>query len=283
MLSLLFKYWGRLPLPLLHGLGRALGRLLFHTMPKAKQLAAENIKQSQLSPTAIKEAVQQNFINLGELILETPYIWQTNNKKTKEIIQSTSGWDEVEAAIAAKKGIVFLTPHMGCYEVGFHYCALYFPVSVLYRPPKKKWLQPFVIQGRERSNLRLAEANATGVRILVKALKKGEAIGILPDQVPNAGDGEWADFFGNPAYTMTLASKLAEKTGATIIMLYGERLAKGEGYVLHCTKVESINTAALLNKAVEKQIKQRPEQYNWHYHRYKVRRKAKEKLQQNHA
>ena len=149
--------------------------------------------------------------------------------------------------------------------------------------PKKKWLQPFAVQGRERPNFRVAEANATGVRTLVKALKKGEAIGILPDQVPNAGDGEWADFFGNPAYTMTLASKLAEKTGATIIMLYGERLAKGEGYVLHCTKVESINTAALLNKAVEKQIRQRPEQYNWHYHRYKVRRKAKEKLQQDHA
>lgn len=280
MLSLFFKYWGRLPLPFLHCLGRALGHLLFFTMSKAKQLAAENIKQSQLSSGALKKAVRQNFINLGELILETPYIWQADKKEINTIIQSTTGWDAVDTAIAANKGIIFLTPHMGCFEITFHYCALHCPVSALYRPPKMKWLLPFIIKGRVSSNLQLAEANASGVRTLVKALKKGEAIGILPDQVPNAGEGEWADFFDKPAYSMTLASKLAKKTGAAIIMMYGERLAKGKGYIVHFSKVDSINTPALLNKAIEKQIQQRPEQYNWHYHRYKVRRKAKAQIPQ---
>lgn len=277
MLSLFFKYWGRLPLPLLHFLGRVLGRVLFYFSPKAKHLAAENIQQSKLYSGAINEAVYQNFINLGELILETPYIWQKDKKTINNIIHSSTGWDAVEDAVATQKGVIFLTPHMGCFEITFHYCALHFPVSALYRPPKMKWLLPFIIKGRVSSSLKLAEANAFGVRTLVKALKKGESIGILPDQVPNAGDGEWADFFDKPAYSMTLASKLAKKTGAAIIMMYGERLAKGKGYIVHFTKVDSIDTPALLNKAIEKQIKQCPEQYNWHYNRYKARRKAKEK------
>lgn len=280
MRSLLFKYWGRLPLPLLHCLGRALGHLLFFIMPKAKQLAAENIEQSKLFSGAVKKAVRQNFINLGELVLETPYIWEANKEEINKIIPSTTGWDVVDTAIAANKGIIFLTPHMGCFEITFHYCALHCPVSALYRPPKMKWLLPFIIKGRVSSNLQLAEANASGVRTLVKALKKGEAIGILPDQVPNAGEGEWADFFDKPAYSMTLASKLAKKTGAEIIMMYGERLAKSKGYIVHFSKVDSIDTPALLNKAIEKQIQQRPEQYNWHYHRYKVRRKAKAQIPQ---
>ena len=111
----------------------------------------------------------------------------------------------------------------------------------------------------------------------MQALKKGEAIGILPDQIPAAGEGEWADFFGKPAYTMTLASRLAEKTGATVIMAFGERLADGQGYRIHLTKVESIATPDLLNQAIEQQIKQKPEQYLWRYNRYKTRRHAMQK------
>ena len=168
---------------------------------------------------------------------------------------------------------------MGCFEITSLYFALHHPITVLYRPPKKKWLRPIVNTGRARDNIALAEANANGVRKLLKALKNKQAIGILPDQIPASGEGEWADFFGKTAYTMTLASKLAEKTGATVIIAFGERLAKGKGYTIHFTKVDSINTASLLNQAIETQIKQNPSQYYWNYNRYKVSRKSREKLQ----
>jgi KDO2-lipid IV(A) lauroyltransferase len=125
----------------------------------------------------------------------------------------------------------------------------------------------------------LAEANANGVRKLMQALKRGEAIGILPDQIPAAGEGEWADFFGKPAYTMTLASKLAEKTGASVIMGYGERLENGAGYDIHLAAIEkgAIATPALLNKVIEQQIAKKPSQYLWRYNRYKQRRHALDK------
>jgi len=278
MLRLIFKPLSILPLPVLHALGCALGRILFLFARKAKTRTIANITQSQLLPNQIESAVQQSFIAIGEAILETPYIWNSDNQKVAQLMQQVEGWSHVEAAIKRDKGIIFLTPHMGCFEITSLYYALHHPITVLYRPPKKKWLAPLV-SGRQRDNITLAEANANGVRKLLKALKKGEAIGILPDQIPAAGEGEWADFFNKPAYTMTLASKLAEKTGATIIMAFGERLAKGNGYTLHLTSVDSIATPELLNQAIEAQIAKSPNQYYWNYNRYKVSRKSKAKLQ----
>lgn len=277
MLRLIFKPLSILPLPVLHFLGSLLGHILFFFARKAKSRTIANITQSQLVPNQINTSVKQSFIAIGEAILETPYIWNSDNQKVAQLMQHVEGWSHVEAAINKNKGIIFLTPHMGCFEITSLYYALHHPITVLYRPPKKKWLASLV-SGRERHNINLAEANANGVRKLLKALKKGEAVGILPDQIPAAGEGVWADFFGKPAYTMTLASKLAEKTGATIIMAFGERLAQGKGYTLHLTSVASIATPTLLNQAIETQIAQNPSQYYWNYNRYKVSRKAKAKL-----
>ncbi len=277
MLQLIFKPLSLLPLPILHAMGKLLGVILFFVAGKAKRRAIENITQSQLFNEPIEPTVKLNFIAMGKAILETPYIWNSDNQRINNLMKQVYGWEIIESAIEAQQGIIFLTPHMGCFEITSLYYARQHPITVLYRPPKKKWLLPLV-NGRKRTNVTLAEANANGVRKLFKALKKGEAVGILPDQIPASGEGEWADFFGKPAYTMTLASKLAERTKATIIMAFGERLDNGQGYALHLTKVDSIATPVLLNQAIEKQITQAPNQYYWNYHRYKVSRKSREKL-----
>ena len=134
------------------------------------------------------------------------------------------------------------------------------------------------MQGRTRTGVTLAQANTDGVRKLLQALKRNQAIGILPDQIPHAGEGEWADFFGKPAYTMTLASKLAKKTGATVLMVFSERLKNGAGFDIHISQVPSITTTALLNQAIEQQIALKPAQYLWRYDRHKQRRHAMKKL-----
>jgi len=278
MLRFIFKPLALLPLPTLHFLGNALGHVLYLSARKAKSRTIENITQSGLFPDQTMQAVRQSFIGMGKAILETPYIWNCNSQQVGDLMQQVHGWESIELGLSANKGIIFLTPHMGCFEITSLYYARNHPITVLYRPPKKKWLMPFINTGRTRRNITLAEANASGVRKLLQALKKGEAIGILPDQIPASGEGEWADFFGKPAYTMTLASKLAEKTGATVIMAFGERLDNGKGYALHLTKVDSIASPSLLNQAIQRQIKQAPSQYYWNYHRYKISRKAKEKF-----
>lgn len=276
----IFKAFGILSLPSLHRLGAALGWLIYWCTPKSAVMIKKNIEISGLAKNAqqFKQILNTNIAESGKAVLETIGIWQKKEAALLPLVKQVYGWEIVKNALQRGKGIIFLTPHLGCFEIAPIFYGSKHPITVLYRPPKLKFLHQFIVQGRTRTGVTLAEANANGVRKLMQALKRNEAIGILPDQIPAAGEGEWADFFGRPAYTMTLASKLAEKTGATVIMAFGERLKNGEGYDIHITKLESIVTAQLLNTSVEQQIALMPCQYLWRYDRYKQRRHAMKKL-----
>lgn len=276
----IFKAFGILSLPSLHRLGAALGWLIYWCTPKSAVTIKKNIEISGLAKNAqqFKQILNTNIAESGKAVLETIGIWQKKEAALLPLVKQVYGWEIVKNALQRGKGIIFLTPHLGCFEIAPIFYGSKHPITVLYRPPKLKFLHQFIVQGRTRTGITLAQANASGVRKLMQALKRNEAIGILPDQIPAAGEGEWADFFGRPAYTMTLASKLAEKTGATVIMAFAERLKNGEGYDIHITKLESIVTAQLLNTSVEQQIALMPCQYLWRYDRYKQRRHAMKKL-----
>ena len=276
----IFKAFGILSLPSLHRLGAALGWLIYWCTPKSAVMIKKNIEISGLAKNAqqFKQILNTNIAESGKAVLETIGIWQKKEAALLPLIKQVYGWGIVKNALQRGKGIIFLTPHLGCFEIAPIFYGSKHPITVLYRPPKLKFLHQFIVQGRTRTGITLAQANASGVRKLMQALKRNEAIGILPDQIPAAGEGEWADFFGRPAYTMTLASKLAEKTGATVIMAFAERLKNGEGYDIHITKLESIVTTQLLNTSVEQQIALMPCQYLWRYDRYKQRRHAMKKL-----
>ncbi len=276
MLKLFFKCCAILSLPALHKLGAPLGWVIYFCSPQAAKIMKDNLKVSRLTKNDdhFSAILHANIAETGKSIVETFGIWQKKETALLALVKAVHGLDIVKDALQLGRGIIFLTPHLGCFEITSIYYGSKHPITVLYRPPKIKWLESLILKGRSRTGVTLAEANSSGVRKLMQALKRGEAIGILPDQIPAAGEGEWADFFGKPAYTMTLASKLAEKTGATVIMAYGERLADGTGYAIHLSKCESIATPSLLNKAIETQIAQKPTQYLWRYNRYKQRRHA---------
>ncbi len=278
MLSFLFKPLAACSLATIHRLGALLGRVVFALSPNSRKLIEANLRQSALyqNEASQNQAVKLNIQESGKAFLESLALWQKKDAEILSWVKNCTNWHVVNKALAKNKGIIFLTPHLGCFEITSIYYGSHHPITVLYRPPKIKWLTQFMQTGRSRKNVRLAPANLQGVRVLMQALKRGEAIGILPDQIPASGEGEWAPFFGKTAYTMTLASKLAEKTGATVIMAFGERLKNGEGYVIHLTPLPdgAIATPALLNQAIEQQIAQNPTQYLWNYPRYKVRRHA---------
>ena len=210
----------------------------------------------------------------GKSLLELPKIWLRPQDEVVGRVVKVSGWELVEEAWAAGRGILFLTPHLGCFEVTAQYYAARRPITVLYRRPKQDWLAPLIEEGRG-ANLKLAPADLSGVRRLLKALKTGEAVGMLPDQVPGKGEGLWLPFFGRPAYTMTLAARLAE-TGATVLMAYAERLHFGAGYHLKLFPLSGAlegdlaARAAQLNRELEALVRLCPEQYLWGYNRYKV-------------
>jgi KDO2-lipid IV(A) lauroyltransferase len=168
-----------------------------------------------------------------------------------------------------------LTPHIGCFEVISLYIAERMPMICMYRPPRLKFLDTLMHEGRERGKMKLVPTDLGGVRQLLKALKRGEIIGVLPDQVPGNGEGEWAPFFGRPAYTMTLIGRLMEASGAQVVMCYCERLPKGAGYELHFSPLTidvSRSIPQQINGALEVVIRHHPEQYLWSYNRYKIPR-----------
>ena len=275
MFKLLLKPLTLLSLPALHRIGTLIGYIMYALMPESKKNIKENIRQSGLlaSNQDINSFIKSNLLESGKSYLESLAIWQKKDNTTLKWVKQCKNWHLAEEALSKKKGIIFLTPHMGCFEITSKFYGAQRPITVLFRRPKMRWLHALTESGRTNQNINLAPANMLGVRLLIQALKRGEAIGILPDQIPGKGEGEWAPFFGKPAYTMSLASKLAEKTGAAVIMAFGEHLPNGEGFNIHLTQLEngSIATPTLLNKAIEHQIKQNPSQYLWAYPRYKVR------------
>jgi KDO2-lipid IV(A) lauroyltransferase len=153
--------------------------------------------------------------------------------------------------------------------------ALQTALTVMYRPPRKSALKPLVEGARARHNLKLAPATLSGVRILAKTLKSGEPIGLLPDQVPQEGEGVWAPWFGRSAYTMTLPAKLAQLGKAEIILVYAERRPAGAGFIVRFVPFEGTlegtpaEQAATINRAMEQLIARCPAQYFWSYNRYK--------------
>jgi KDO2-lipid IV(A) lauroyltransferase len=151
-------------------------------------------------------------------------------------------------------------------------------MTSLYRPPRQAYLGKLIRQGRERAGASLVPTDAGGVRALYKALGRGELIAILPDQDPDRAAGVFAPFFGVQANTMTLLSRLASKSDATVLMAYAERLANGEGYHLHFENTEdaladtdTLLATTQLNHAVEQCALQHPAQYQWAYKRFKTR------------
>lgn len=270
-----------LPLRWVHLLGSGLGTLSYWLDSKSNQIALNNIVQSGLTEdaTQARQLMKRSRIEAGKALLETFFIWGQPAERLLPLIHQVHGWELVTEAQQQDKGLIFLTPHLGCFEIASIYYGAHHPITVLYRPPKMQALSNLVVSGRQKGKVEMAPANASGVRKLLQALKAGQAVGILPDQIPRSGEGEWADFFGKPAYTMGLASKLATKSNAVVVMAFGERLADGKGFNIHLTRVDDIHTPTLLNQAIERQIAQCPAQYLWQYNRFKQRRYAMHKLE----
>jgi KDO2-lipid IV(A) lauroyltransferase len=168
-----------------------------------------------------------------------------------------------------RRGVIILTPHIGSFELGARLYAATAPVTVLYKAPRREDLHQLLKLARTHPNMTPVPADTGGVRALLRALRRGEAVGILPDQVPSAGDGVWAPFFGRPAFTMTLPARLAEKTGAPVYVLATWRRPLGRGWDLELSRLEQVPTPEAINRELEAIIRRRPDQYVWSYNRYK--------------
>jgi KDO2-lipid IV(A) lauroyltransferase len=256
---------------LLHGLGAGLGWLVFVFSGVYRRRFLANAQQAGMGWRQWRGAVAQS----GRLVAELPRLWLGAAPRCE--------WENeacVGQAYAAGRGIVFLTPHLGCFEiapqrVAERFSAQYGPLTILYRPARQAWLAKVMALARQRPGMCMVPTNLSGVRQMIRALRAGQAVGLLPDQVPPEGMGQWAPVFGQPAYTMTLAARLVQQTGAAVLLVWGERLPWGRGFRLHFREMTSalspeLDTAVVqINEAMEQLIRECPQQYLWGYARYK--------------
>lgn len=261
---------------MLHALGTLAGWLTWAASPTYRRRFQANVRIAGVDWASARGAIAE----AGKMIAELPWLWL---RPVDERLGARLQWDGLElidAAVAEGRGVLLLTPHLGCFEVCAQaYAEIYgptHPVTVLYRPARKPWMRALVDNSRNRPGLEAAPATLAGVRQMIRALRRGHSVGLLPDQVPPEGLGVWAPFFGQPAYTMTLAGRLVQQTGARLLLIWGERLSRGRGYVVHVRPAPALpaeasaeQAATIVNGAMEQLIRLAPGQYLWGYHRYK--------------
>ncbi len=269
----IFRSFALLPLCVLQALGAGLGWFAWLIPGPFKCLSNQNFLNA--FPNATPQMLRGAMLSVGQMFLEMPYWWVRRNDRALNRKVAPADWHLFEDALSQGKGVILLSPHMGCFELLGPIYSSRHQSTVLFRPPRMAWLRDWIVNMRTRQKLKMAPANQTGVRSLVRTLLKGQTIGILPDQVPILGEGVWAPFFGRPAYTMTLVQRLQSLTGAKIFVLGIERLGIGKGYQMHISPMDEllsedpVEAATQINDAMEAMISRAPAQYLWGYNRYK--------------
>ena len=260
-----------MPLGFAQAIGGGLGLLAFigskHYRSLFKQHYLSAATQNHF-PVRIWSAARAS----GMLFSDSLWIWRNPSKALSST--EISNWEVVDRAINEGHGLVMLTPHFGGFEIIPRVLAQHFPATILYRPARQDWLNDVIESGRAYPNMHFVPTNLQGVRQMTRALTRGEAIGILPDQVPSGGDGIWASFFGCPAYTTTLPARLANRHHTPVVMFTAKRKGLGQGWLMQATRLEAFSedpsaSCAQLNKAIEAAILIAPEQFIWAYNRFK--------------
>jgi KDO2-lipid IV(A) lauroyltransferase len=255
--------WARLPLRLARFLGGLAGCATYLLSPRYRRKIRENLGQAGLDARALRWRVAAHT---GQTLAELPYVWVRPAELLNQCVV-TEGFDLIARAQTRGEGILFLTPHLGAFDLAARFFAGQAPITVMFKPPPTPALARVLEASRNTGQMRAVPASVAGVRAMLRSLREGEAVGLLPDQVPTAGQGEWSPFFGRPAFTMTLPARLARSGPVCVLLAVAQRRAGG--WLLRIEAMQAAPYPDALNAAMERLIRSCPEQYLWGYSRYR--------------
>lgn len=271
---------GRLPLRGLQALGRMLGAMLPWLWPRGVAIARRNLELAfPDQPLAEREALlAASLAENGATFAELPLLWTRSTATLLALVREVRGFEHLLAARDKGQGVLVLAPHLGAWELLNPWFAQHMPVTVLYRPPRQRWLEPLLRRGRAREGTRQVRAEGNAIRGLFRALKAGQLVGVLPDQEPKQGEGQFAPFFATEALTMVLPGRLVERCGCEVLFSFAERLPRGQGYRVHILPPplamqgrDPAADARAVNAGIEALVNIAPAQYQWLYKRYNIR------------
>ncbi len=293
MLSLL-RGLALLPSSVVHAAGAWLGWVVYAASPSYRRRLRENAAAAGYDARVRRASIA----HAGRMVAELPYLWLRPRGESlgARLHFPDTEAARIDAALAAGRGLVLMTPHLGAFEVCAQAYAERFgaahPMTAMYRPARQAWLREVQLVARDRPGLLTAPASLAGIRHMLKALRRGDTVGLLPDQVPPEGMGVWVPYFGRDAYTMTLAARLVQQTGAQVLLMVCERLPRGQGFAVRLRPLPEPlpsppadardevaqaafqrDGAAAINRAMEMLVREQPGQYLWGYHRYKQPRR----------
>ncbi|MDT8428018.1 MAG: lysophospholipid acyltransferase family protein [Pseudomonadales bacterium] len=269
-----------LPLWLLHCLGYLAGWGLFLLPNKFRWITLCNLTLCfpEMTVTERNRLARKSLTETARTALELGKTWLAPCNRMSKLVVAVRGGELLESALNTGKGVILIVPHLGSWELFGLNITRYGNITSLYKPPKQHALGEAIKGFRSRSGATLVPTNKQGVMLLLKALKAGEMVGILPDQQPERGSGVFAPFFGVDALTMTLVPKLAARTGASVVCGYVRRLPGSVGFEMVFLPAEPgiddqdpVRAATALNRSVEKCVREAPAQYQWEYKRFKER------------
>ena len=276
VIKISFKLFGILPLPLLRWVGKCFGLMVWVFSKRYRKHFENNWLQAKKADEKGKMnrcSLFKAVGNSGEIFFETTKIWTQSNITS---LVETKGIELIQETAKLGNGLICLTPHLGSFELAPRVVGELMPLTVMYRPAKREDLNELLVYFRNFQNVSMVKTNYAGVKSLIKFLKSGNCIGILPDQVPDRGSGKWTPFFSKLAYTNTLVIRLAKLTSAPIAWISCIKSPKGwkvsaEIWGRKFNKSTDENESLIeLNGKIEQLIYEHPEQYLWGYDRFKT-------------
>ncbi|QKT03398.1 lysophospholipid acyltransferase family protein [Ectothiorhodospiraceae bacterium 2226] len=278
---------GLLPLSLLQGLGAAAGWLGALLPNGHRRISDINLRLCfpGMGRRARRRLMRRSLQETVKVALECPWVWRAGRETLLGKVRAVEGRERLDAALAEGKGVILASPHLGNWEVVGLWLSHHYPITSMFRPQRSKALDTLMLTARERFGAKLVPSDASGVRRQLEALRRGEIVGLLPDQNPGKGTGVFAPFFGIQTNTPVLPGRLAAKTGAPLLFVFAERLPWGRGWRLRFQRApaevgarDAAVGAAALNAGLEACIRALPEQYWWSYKRFRRRPEGEPRL-----
>ena len=287
LFRLLVATFARLPFSVIQRTGAVLGGLLYELSSELRRVSLTNlgVAYPDMDMRERRALARRALVETGKSMAEAGAIWRWEPEAVLDLVTDVVGEELLDDAYGEGRGVIMLSPHIGAWELAGLYLSSQYTMTSMYRPPRAEDLGPLMRQARERAGAQLVPTDASGVRAVMQALKRGEMVGLLPDQDPGPEAGVFAPFFGKEANTMTLVSRLAQRTGAPTLFIVAERLPGAAGFRLHVepaspelASTDLTTSLTALNADIEALIRRFPEQFQWGYRRYRTRPAGEPKL-----